>query len=197
MPFNSGPACILGDCPAPSFPVTDAACNCDFVVGGINEFYAIPCTETMSEANVVDTAWWQAMITAETLGRSGKGVGSIAQGNTATARISSCEPDGIISITWNFTFRVACWDKTSARTTSKKFTELLTKGAKYLIIARMCDGDETVLPIGRATVTAIDFVVPETNDELQTLQVVLSWKELAVPETIDVPGLAVILPKAA
>jgi len=197
MPFNTGPGCDLGSCDAPVFPVTAAACICETAVGGISELYFVPCTETMSEANVTDPDWWQGLITDNKLGRSGLGLGSIAAGNKTTRRKSSCKPEEITGITWNLTFQIVCVDKTSARTTSKKVNEMLNKSSKYLLLARMCDGEEEVLPVGSFAATDIDWTVPDNVDEDRVVQIVLSWKEKQLPDTVDVPGLSAVLPKAA
>lgn len=197
MPYINTAACVLGDCSAPAFPVTTGACFCDLAVGGIGELYIIPCTEVLSEANVVDSDWWAGLITDNKLGRMGKGVGSIAKGTVTKARTSSCSPEQIVGIEWNLTFTERCFDKTSAATTQARYTELINNYGSYLVVARMCDGDETVLPIGRFTTTDTDWVVPETNEEVQSVQIVLTWKQKAIPAPVVVPGLALVLPKAA
>jgi hypothetical protein len=197
MPFLNAPSCNITGCTPPAFPVTTGACTCDVAVGGINDLYFIPCTETMSEANVTDVSWWQDLLTAETLGKLGAGLGSIAQGAVQTARTASCRTEQIINITWNLTYQILCMDKTSARSTQAKGNEIINRFDKYLLIARMCDGDETVLPVGVFTPTSANWTVPDNTDENQVVELVLSWKEKALPTTVDVAGLNLILPKAA
>ncbi len=197
MPYINAPACVLGECEAPAFPVTTAACSCEIVLGGIGELYIIPCTETLSQANVTDPEWWSGLIADNKLGRMGKGVGSISKGNVFKARTSSCGPEQIINIEWNLNFRELCQDISSARTTQKKYTELITRFSSYLVIARMCSGPETIMPIGKFTATDADYVVPEVIDEAQTVSIVLTWKERGLPETVDVAGLSTVLPMVA
>lgn len=195
MPYINGAACILGDCTQPAFPVTDVSCICEFATGGINELYFIPCTEVMSEANVTDVAWWQAMLTANTLGRSGLGLGSIGKKSTKTDRVSSCRTEQLTSITWALKFTIKCFDKTSARTTCKKMNELINNFNSYLVLARMCDGEDTILPIGNFDTSDFDWTVPDNFEENQSVMFELSWKELTLPCTVDVAGLTAILPK--
>lgn len=195
MPYTTAPACVLGTCPAPVFPVTDASCVCDLAVGGVNELYFIPCTETMNEANVADLTWWQALVTNGTLGRSGIGLGSIGKKGTKTERVGSCRTEQVISITWALKYVIKCMDKSSARTTCGKMNELVLRFDKYLLIARMCEGAESVLPIGVFTTSDFDWVVPDNFEENQNATLELSWKELGFPCTVDVPGLGTVVPK--
>jgi len=197
MPYLSGPACILGTCDAPVFPTLTAACVCTVATGGINELYFIPCTETLSEANVTDPDWWAALVdpSTGTLGRSGLGLGSIGKKNSKSERVGSCRSEQITNITWALKFTIKCFDKTSARVTCAKMTELLTNFSRYLLVARMCDGDEVVLPVGVFTTTDFDWIVPDNFEENQSAVLELSWNQLAFPCTVDVPGLEAVLPK--
>ncbi len=195
MPFINTAACVLGTCEPPSFPVTEAACDCTQAVGGINELYFIPCTETMSQSNVIDPAWWQALVDAGTLGRSGIGLGSIGKKTAKSERLSSCRPEQVTSITWALKFIIKCFDKTSARTTCAKMNELIQRASSYLVLGRMCDGDETVLPIGIFTTTDFDWTVPDNFEDKQQAMFELSWLEFGFPCTVDVPGLSAVVPK--
>lgn len=196
MPYTTGPACTIeAGCGEPDFPQTTAVCVCTPATGGINELYFIPCTATFSEANVLDTAWWQAFITAGTLGRSGVGLGSIGKKNQRNERYASCRTEQITSLTWALRFVQKCFDKTAARSTQKKFNELITNFDKYLVVARMCDGSEDILPIGQFEATDINWTVPDNFEENQSLEIELSWREFGVPTPVTVAGLAAILPK--
>jgi hypothetical protein len=200
MPYLSGPACTIQDgCSEPSFPQSTQQCVCEIAVGGINELYFIPCTETFSEVNVLDVDWWADLVgTAEVpgpLGRSGLGIGSIAKSGQQNERVASCRTEQLISITWALTFQIKCFDKSSARSTCAKMNELILRFNNYLLVARMCDGDNTVLPVGVFNTSDFDWTVPDNNEESQVAQVVLSWKELGFPCTVDVPGLSTVLPK--
>ncbi len=195
MPYLSGPACIIGDCEPAVFPITDQACLCDLAVGGVNEIYFIPCTETMSEANVADVSWWQGLLYDGSLGRSGVILGSIAKKGTKSDRVGSCRTEQITSISWALKFITKCFDKTSARTTCAKMNEILLNFDKYLAIARMCDGDDVVLPIGVFNTSDFDWIVPDNIEDNQSVMAEISWKELGFPCTVDVPGLTAVLPK--
>lgn len=197
MPFMDGPGCVLGTCDPPAFPVTEASCICDVAVGGINELYFVPCTETMSEANLTDIEWWQGLVDDQKIGRSGLGLGSIGKKSTTSDRVASCRPSQLTGITWALKFLIKCFDKTSARTTCAKLNELITKADKYLCIARMCDGSDTILPIGTFATTDFDWVVPDNSEENQNAMFELSWKEIGFPCTLDVAGLSAVVPKLA
>lgn len=200
MPFLTGPGCIIAaGCAEPEFPVSDTQCQCDVAVGGINELYFIPCTETFSEDNVLDIDWWTARVgTVEepgNLGRSGLGLGSIGRKNIVNQKVGSCRTETPVSITWALRFIIKCFDKTAARTTCAKVNELLTKSDKYLLVARMCDGDDTILPVGRFNTSDLNWIVPDNDEEIQSVELELSWKELGLPCTVDVAGLSAVLPK--
>lgn len=200
MPYTSGPACTIQEgCAEPAFPQSTSQCVCEIAVGGINELYFIPCTETFSEVNVTNVAWWSTLVgTVEepgALGRSGLGIGSIAKGGQQNERVASCRTEQLISITWNLTFQIKCFDKSSARSTCAKMTELIKNFNLYYVAARMCDGDNTILPIGVFNTSDFDWTVPDNNEESQVAQIVISWKELGFPCTVDVAGLTTVLPK--
>jgi hypothetical protein len=200
MPYLSGAACTIQEgCAGPSFPQATQQCVCEPALGGVNELYYIPCTEVFSETNVLDVAWWQALVgTVEepgTLGRSGLGLGSIAKKTDKKERMGSCRTEQLISITWALKFQIKCFDKSSARATCAKMDELILRFPNYLVVARMCDGDNTILPIGLFDTSDFNWTVPDNNDEVQIAEVEHSWKQLGFPCTVDVPGLAAVLPK--
>lgn len=198
MPVLTAPACNASeDCPLVEFPQSSALCVCDLAVGGINDLYFIPCTETMSEANLLNVAWWQNLVDTSTIGRIGVGLGSIAKKSDKKERVSSCRTEQIVQTTWALTYVIKCFDKTSARTTTDQVTTLVTKFNNFLVVARMCDGDDTVLPIGRFTTSDFNWTVPDNSEEFQSVSFELSWNELGLPRTYDVAGLSAVLPKAA
>lgn len=195
MPFTSGAGCVLGNCPPPAFPVTAPTCIAEVAAGGVNEVYFLPCTAVLNEVNVTNPTWWTGFVEAHTLGRSGLMLGSIGKKGTKTDRTGSCRPEQITGITWALKFVFKVIDKTSARTTQAKVNEVFLRFDKYLAVARMCDGDETVLPIGVFTATDLDWTVPDNFEENQSITLEISWKELGLPTSIDVPGLNAVLPK--
>lgn len=205
MPVLTGPACIASeDCPLVPMPIKPASCGTDFVFGGINDLYFIPCTETMSETNILDTDWWTALVgdpdgepaVPSTLGNIGIGLGSITKKSQRTEKIASCRSEQVISVTWALTYIIKTFDKTSADTTKAQMNAILKRFNQFQLIARMCDGDNTVLPIGQFSTSDFNWTVPESSEDLQTVQVELSWIEFGFPKTYNVAGLSAIVPKA-
>lgn len=198
MPVLSGPVCNpTVDCALVQFPVSSSLCVCDLAVGGVNDLYFIPCNETMSESNLLNVAWWQGLIDAGNLGRIGIGLGSIGKKSDRKERVGSCRAEQIVGITWALTYIIKCFDKTSARITTEQINALITRFNNFLVIARMCDGTDTVLPIGSFTTSDINWTVPDNSDEFQNVTFELSWNELGLPKSYDVAGLSAVLPKAA
>lgn len=198
MPVLTAAACNPSvDCPLVEFPQSSALCQCDLAVGGVNDLYFIPCTSVMSETNILDVAWWQALVTAGTLGRIGIGLGSIAKKSDRKERLGSCRTEQPVQITWALTYVIKCFDKTSERVTTEQISTLITKSSNFLVIARMCDGADTVLPIGLFTTSDVNWTVPDNAEEFQSVSFELSWFELGLPRTYDVPGLSAVVPKAA
>lgn len=198
FPYITGPGCIIdAGCAAPAFPSSAASCVCETAIGGINELYFIPCTETMNQANVTSVAWWTGLRDADPtkLGRSGIGLGSISKSADRRDRVGSCRTEQITSLTWALKFGIKCLDKTSARSTHAKVNELITKADKYLVIARMCEGADDVLPIGKFDTTDLNWTLPDNFEETQLLEFTLSWRELGVPVPVTVAGLSAVVPK--
>lgn len=205
MPVLTGPACTATvDCPVVPMPVKPATCGTDLLFGGINDLYFIPCTETMSETNILDTDWWTALVgdpeadpeVPRTLGNIGIGLGSISKKSQRTEKIGSCRAEQVISVTWALKYIIKTFDKTAADTTKLQMDAILKRFNHFLLIARMCDGDNTVLPIGQFSTSDFNWTVPESNEDVQTVEVELSWIEYGFPKTYNVAGLSAIVPKA-
>lgn len=203
MPVLTAAACNPSvDCPLVQFPQSSTLCACDLAVGGVNDLYFIPCDQIMSEANILDPGWWAGLVNESdpdnaTLGRIGIGLGSIAKKSDKKERVGSCRTEQIVQTTWALTYVIKCFDKTSARTTTEQVNTLISRFSNFLLIARMCDGTDTVLPIGTFTTSDFNWTVPDNAEEYQTITLELSWPELGLPKTYDVPGLSAVLPKAA
>lgn len=203
MPVLTAAACTpTNACPATPFPVATANCNPVTSSGGVNDLYFIPCDQVMSEANILDTDWWQDLVDGESpnspfLGNIGLGLGSIARKEIKTDRLGSCKPVQVISATWALKYTLKAFDKSSEKVTHEQVQALLDNPGRYLLIARMCDGDNTVLPIGVFSTSDFDWAVPETSEEIQSIVIELSWVEKGIPKTYDVTGLSAIVPKAA
>lgn len=196
FPYTLGAACVATEeCPEVPFPTIGGECQCDFAVGGINEYYIIPCTEEFTEENVTSPAWYTNLIEAEKLGRSGVVLGSIAKISDKKERVGSCRVEQIISTTWGFKFVKKCFDKTAARKTVAQMNALVKNSNRFFLILRMCDGEETILPVGVFNTNDFNWTVPDNFEELQNVEATLAWKELGLPATVDVAGLNAVVPK--
>lgn len=201
MPLLTAPACNPSvDCPLIEFPQSTATCEGELSVGGINDLYFIPCTETLSEENINDLGWWTGLIAASfpdaTLGRLGIGLGSITKKTDKKERVGSCRVEQVVQTTWALTYVLKYFDKTSARITNDQVNAIITKFSNFLLVARMCEGENTVLPIGTFTTSDFNWTVPDNFEEYQSITLELSWVELGLPRTYDVAGLSSVLPKS-
>lgn len=202
MPVLTAAACVPSvACPATPFPTATANCSCTTSTGGVNDLYIIPCDQVMSETNILDTAWWQSLLDGDSpgstfLGNIGVGLGSIAKKTDKKERLSSCKVEQLVSTTWALKYVLKCFDKSSEKVTHEQINTLITASSNYQLIARMCDGDNTVLPIGPFATSDFNWVVPDNFEELQTIELELSWVEVGLPKTYDVTGLSAVVPKA-
>jgi hypothetical protein len=206
MPVSTAAACVpTADCPATAFPVATANCSCTTSPGGVNDLYFIPCDQVMSETNILNTTWWENLLTSDSsgsgggsaLGNMGAGLGSIAKKTDKKERLSSCKVEQVISTTWALKYVLKCFDKSTDKVTHEQINALIASSRNYQLIARMCDGDNTVLPIGGIALSDFNWIVPDNFEELQTIELELSWIELGLPKTYNVTGLSAIIPKAA
>lgn len=206
MPVLTAAACNNSDvCPVTPFPAATALCVPLTSAGGVNDLYFIPCDQEMTETNILDTAWWQALKDGESgaspdgtlLGNIGLMLGSISKKSSKTERIGSCKVEQIVSTTWALKAVLKTFDKSVDKITHAQITALINSASRYQVIARMCDGDNTVLPIGIFSLSDFDWVVPDNFEEVQQVTLEISWIELGLPKTYDVTGLSAIVPKAA
>lgn len=203
MPVLTGPGCIPTlACPATPFPVAAANCFCTLTTGGINDLYFIPCSESMTEENITDVAWWTNILTegsggGSALGNIGVGLGSIAKKTDKKERVSSCKIEQLISTTWAIKYVLKCFDKSVEKITHEQVNALINAAGNYQLIARMCDGADTILPVGSFALSDFNWIVPDNFEEVQSLELELSWFELGLPKTYDVAGLSAVVPKAA
>jgi hypothetical protein len=197
MPVTTGAACLTSEtCPVVAMPTRSVLCGLDFLYGGINDIYVIPCTETLSQVNITSTAWWTTLTGAGHLGNLGLGLGSIAKKSDKKEKVGSCRGEQIISTTWALKYVIKSFDKTSADITTEQVNALLKRYNNFQIVARMCDGADTVLPIGTFSVSDFNWIVPESNEDLQTVEFEISWIEFGKPKLYTVAGLSAIVPKA-
>lgn len=203
MPVLTAAACTpTVDCPIVPFPVATANCYPTLSVGGVNDLYFIPCDQVLSEENILDTAWWQSLVDGDSpgssfLGNIGIGLGSIGKKATKSERVSSCKVEQLVSATWALKYVIKAFDKSAEKVTHEQVSALINNAGKFLAIARMCDGENTVLPIGVFTVSDFDWTVPDNFEEVQSITLEISWFELGMPKTYDVTGLSAVVPKAA
>lgn len=196
MPYVPGGSCTATEeCPAVDFPTIGPECNVSLAVGGINEYYVIPCTEDFSEANVTSAEWWQGLVDGNKLGRSGIILGSIAKLTDKKERVGSCRTEELVSVTWGFKFQKKSMDKTAARKTVAQMNALILNANKFFLVLRMCEGDEQILPVGIFNTNDFNWTVPDNFEEIQVIEATLAWKELALPETVDVAGLNAVVQK--
>lgn len=203
MPLLTGPGCIPSvACPASPFPTATAQCTCLMSTGGVNDLYFIPCDQEMTEANITDLAWWTSLMNggsggSSILGNLGIGLGSIAKKTDKKERVSSCKIEQVVSTTWALKYVVKCFDKSVDKITHEQINQLITNANNYLVIARMCDGADTVLPIGPFATSDFNWTVPDNFEEVQSLELEISWYELGLPKTYNIAGLSAVVPKAA
>lgn len=203
MPVLTAAACTPSvACPATPFPVATASCACTPSVGGVSGLYFIPCSEAMTEVNILDVAWWETLLTSgsggsSALGNIGRVLGSITKKTDKKQRLSSCNIEQVISTTWALKVVLFCFDKSVEKITHAQINALIANANDYQVIARMCDGENTVLPIGPATLSDFNWIVPDNFEENQSIELEISWNELGFPKTYDVTGLSAVVPKAA
>ncbi len=173
-------------------------CECDTVTGRINDLYFIECSETISEANLLDTAWWQSLIDDDKIFNLGKGVGGYGQSAVTTFDAGGCIGESVQNIKWQLDYKVYCIDKASTFW-NHEFAEVLLQGGlkNYNVIARYCGLDDTILPIGRVELSNFNNLLPESTDEFMSFEYSFSWKKLGVPVPLIVTGLSAVLPKAS
>lgn len=203
MPVLTAAACLNTDvCPVSPFPVATALCNPLTSPGGVNDLYFIPCDQVMSEANILSVEWWQTIVDGSSpgssfLGNIGLGLGSIAKKSDKKERIGSCKVEQVISTTWALKYVLKTFDKSVDKITHAQIDALINSSGRYLVVARMCDGENTVLPIGVFTLSDFNWTVPDNFEELQTVELEISWIQLGLPKTYEVAGLSAVVPKAA
>lgn len=203
MPVLTAAACLNADvCPVTPFPTATALCNPLTSAGGVSDLYFIPCDKVMSEANILSIEWWQGIVDGSSpgssfLGNLGLGLGSIGKKADKKERVGSCKVEQIVSTTWALKYVLKTFDKSVDKITHAQINALINSAGRYLVIARMCDGDNTVLPIGVFSLSDFNWTVPDNFEEIQTVELEISWIELGLPKTYDVAGLSAVVPKAA
>jgi hypothetical protein len=163
----------------------------------LNDLYFIECSETINETNLLDTAWWQALVDNNKIFNLGIGIGSYGQKNITTFDKGGCGSASVEQIEWALSYQVFCIDK-STQYWNHEFAETIVKGAlkHYNVVARYCDGTDVILPIGKVDLSSFNNELPASTEEFMSFQYEFSWKGLTVPTPLTVTGLSSVLPKA-
>lgn len=200
MPINySNFVDCAGDtCVKVTLPVKSSqACDCTTWGGRINDLYFIDCSEEVSPANLIDTAWWTSLKTNDKIFNLGVGIGGYAKKNAITFDAGGCGVPTIQDIEWALTYQVFCMDKSSAMYTHEFANDLINGGLKnYNVIARFCDGDNMILPIGKVSLSDFNNELPTDITGFMSFSYEFSWKSMVVPTPLEVAGLQAVLPKA-
>ncbi len=196
--FSNFIACGTNGCNTAALPTAIAdACDRDVLGGRINDIYFIDCSEEISNANLIDTDWWAGLITDSKIHNLGVGIGSYAKKNSATFDAGGCGSPTIESIEWAIQYELFCIDKgTTAHT--HEFANALLNGAtkNYNVVARLCGGDNLIVPIGKVDISDFDNILPNATDQFMSFKYEFSWKSMTVPHILDVAGLSTVLAKA-
>jgi hypothetical protein len=198
MPVNYSNFLSSCACTVEALPIkTTDACDCTTWTGRLNDLYFVECSETINAANLVDTTWWQTAIDNGKLFNLGIGIGSYAKKNITTFDKGGCGTATVEQIEWALTYKLFCVDK-STQFYNHEFADTMLKGAyrNYNLIARYCDGEEIILPIGKVNLSDFDSALPESTEEFMSFTYEFSWKGLWVPSPLTVAGLNSVLPKA-
>lgn len=200
MPVNYSnfTSCVDSSCTKVTLPsIVAGACECNTWTGRLNDLYFIDCSLAITEANLLDTAWWQANIDNGKIKNIGVGIGGFNQKAVTSFDAGGCGSATVEAIEWALNYQVFCVDKSSAYSTHE-FASAMIGGAlkNYNLIARFCDGDNVILPIGKVDLGSFDNALPTSTTEFMSFSYEFNWKSLSVPTPLEVAGLAAVLPKA-
>lgn len=186
------------DCVASDLPNLPVECSPEVWGGRVNEIIFVPCTEEIDDEWALDLANWTRLFTGAGTGRkSGKGIGSYQQSAaTAVDTGANCGVPTLVGvkITWELLFRSVIIDKDAALKTHE-FANKLQAGAlaQYKLFARFCDAPDTILPIGKVSLSQFNNILPEGIEEFMTINYGFQWKQRGIPTPIVVSGLDAIL----
>ena len=187
-----------GECPV---CITDTVglykeeCAQVFQGNRINELLLVPCSSIVNDTTVIDVQFWSDLFCGTTpLGRrTGAVVGDIIGANgTAIDTGANCGIPSLVNVNKQFelTFFKRAFDSSEEFLTNKFFSELEKGGCdRYKIFARMCNFEDTLMPIGKVALTKNIFTLPQGIEDVMTLEIGLSWRQKGVPTPIKIPGL--------
>jgi hypothetical protein len=190
--------CSASACTLVTLPTIGADnCQCNTWTGRINDIYLIECTQAINATNLVDTTWWQALIDSDKIRNLGVGIGSYGQSAITTFDAGGCGTATVEQIEWKLDYQIFCIDQ-SASYYTHEFISALIGGAlrNYNLVARFCDGDNVILPIGKVNLSSFDNSLPASTTEFMSFTLQFGWKSMVVPTPLTVAGLSAVLPKA-
>lgn len=202
MPINyfSNLISSCGTCSVDDLPSLSVdACACDTWTGRLNDLYFVDCSSGISEANLLDTAWWSANLEAGKIKNIGVGIGGYQKEEVTTFDAGGCGDPTVEQVKWALNYQVFCIDKSSSFTTHS-FADALINGAmaKYNLVARYCDAgaEDVIVPIGKVDLADFDNILPTATNEFMSFTFKFTWKALYSPRPLIVSGLNAVLPKA-
>lgn len=174
-----------------------SACECKPWSGRLNDLYFLDCSLEVNETNLLDLDWWEAAITAGKIFNLGVGIGGYKKKGAITFDAGGCFGATIEQVEWSLTYEVYCVDKSSVHYTHK-FADQLVNGAmkNYNLIGRYCDGNDVIVPIGKAIIADMDNELPTDLTSFMKFSYEFTWKQLGVPTPLEVAGLSSVLAKA-
>ncbi len=196
--FSNVSNCAGTTCTKTVLPTkSTSACDCNTWTGRLNDLYFIDCSEALNSANIVDIDWWEGLIADGKIFNFGVGIGGYKVKNTTTFDAGGCGSPSVENIEWQLTYQLFCIDKSSAMYTHEFASSLLNGAIKnYNVVARFCDGENMVLPIGAVTIGAFDNELPEDSNGFFSFKYEFNWKSMQPPFPIEIAGLSSVLQKA-
>lgn len=194
---NCDTNCTTGAIPINSIGATDN-CTCLTAKGNINDYFFTPCSEIPTDAELVDVAWWQGLVTDGKLSRFGvKGIGGWSQTNIVRKNLGGCSGiEEITRIDWTATWKQYCHDQSDAQATNAFFNSLRKYIGKYNVWIRPCFNTDKLLFVGEADITDFQNTLPEDTGELMEYMVSITWSSLDMPTFVNIPGLSLVIPPA-
>jgi len=199
MPINySSFAVCANNCATAVLPSRVAsACECKPWSGRLNDLYFIDCSLTVNETNLLDLNWWDAGIDAGKIFNMGVGIGGYKKKGATTFDAGGCYGTTVEQVEWSLTYELYCVDKSSVHYTHSFASKLLNGAMKnYNLIARYCDGENTILPIGKVVMADMDNELPTDTTGFMKFSYEFTWRAMDIPTPLEVAGLSSVLAKA-
>jgi hypothetical protein len=190
--------CSASACAKTVLPAkTASACDCKLWSGRINDIYFVDCGEEVSPTNIVDTGWWEDLVANGKIFNFGAGIGGFKVKDKVVFDAGGCGTATIQNMTWQITYKVFCVDKSTAFYTHNFANTLLAGALKnYNVILRLCDGENTLVPIGSVQLGDFDNELPDDNNAFFSFMYEFNWKSMEAPLPIEVAGLSSVISKS-